>query len=63
MYFNYLGAVLFCRLLNVQSNSYITPLSVFFSSSVKELNGDRERGQTEIASNVTILSFCIVVPF
>lgn len=45
--------MLFCRLVSVQSNSYITPLSVFSSSSVEELNGDRERGQTEIASNVT----------
>lgn len=52
MCFNYLDAVVFYRLLNVQSDSCVTSLVVCFSSSIEELGG---RGNCEIASNVTRL--------
>lgn len=45
MCFNYLDAVVLHRLLNVQSDSYVTPLFVFFNSSVEELSGAGRGGR------------------
>lgn len=59
MHFNYLGAVVFCELLNVQSDSYVTSLFVFFSFSIEELSGVATH---PLASNCIqcnqIISFC-----